>query len=64
MIDVKIARVRVVSIASEESFMSNFDLAFSIVLGVGLAAAARLSGVFADACCERGVLHWASLVGG
>src|SRR6516164_541848 len=40
MIDVKPARVRVVSIAPEESFMSNFDLALSIVLGVGLAAAA------------------------
>lgn len=39
VIDVRLAGVRVVSIAPEESFMSNFDLALSIMLGVGLAAA-------------------------
>ena len=39
VIDVRLAGVRVVSIALEESFMSNFDLALSIMLGVGLAAA-------------------------
>ena len=39
MIDVKLAGGRLVSIAPEESFMSNFDLTLSIMLGVGLAAA-------------------------
>ena len=39
MIDVRLAGGRLVSIAPEESFMSNFDLTLSIMLGVGLAAA-------------------------
>src|SRR3954447_6911296 len=39
MIDVRLAGGRLFSIAPEESFMSNFDLTLSIMLGVGLAAA-------------------------
>src|SRR5262245_20773472 len=36
---IMLAGIRLVSIAPEERFMSNFDLALSIMLGVGLAAA-------------------------
>lgn len=39
MIDVRLAGGRLVSIAPDESFMSNSDLTLSIMLGVGLAAA-------------------------
>jgi hypothetical protein len=43
--------------------MSDFDLAVSIALGVGLAAATGFRVFFADAHCERGSIYRASPFG-